>query len=146
MKELFELAEIITAGGEDEGPLIIQNDGGKLIFTNYFESQASKSGGVYLTWNAGECRMLIPSSKEEMILSEISSAYAVDLEVKGDQIYMWFDDGQPQQYCVAISVHMSDRVIDESGPRKLRIYTQSLKEIMVLDMQVLPLPRKYDKV
>src|ERR1700744_5802447 len=40
--------------------ITIANDGQNLITTNYWDSEYAKMGLIYLTWNAGAARLLLP--------------------------------------------------------------------------------------
>ncbi len=126
MSNLFKDATVeIISPKEPSFLLMVSNDGGKLLETNYFQTEIGKAGAIYLSWNANEARLLIPKAQEQRVLPEIKNAFHVELEVVGPQIFLWFDDGLPQQYCVSISKEMTDRVLNKIGDTKIHVYSES---------------------
>lgn len=47
--------------------LTIENRGKFLANTNYWDSQAAKLGYLYVSWNAGACRILVPDASLSMV-------------------------------------------------------------------------------
>lgn len=44
--------------------ITISNDGQKIVSTNYWDTEHAKRGFLYLSWNAGAGRLLLPDTNQ----------------------------------------------------------------------------------
>lgn len=47
--------------------LTIRNQGQAIAETNYWDSEHAQAGALYLSWNAGAARLLVPDSEKSLI-------------------------------------------------------------------------------
>ena len=55
----------------------IRNDGAKLVETDYWETDYARSGLLFLSWNAGAARLLIPPSQIWLVEEFRSGEYVI---------------------------------------------------------------------
>lgn len=107
--------------------IIVKNNGQELVSTNYWDSEQAKKGYLYLTFNAGSGRLLIPDSMVE-IISEIKTGKYAEITndtVEGKKgIQILFEDNSDSPYCIFISNGQIDRELKDKGQFPLHIYTQ----------------------
>src|SRR5215467_5430232 len=88
--------------------ILIENEGAKLVATNYWQTEQAAHGFMYLTTNAGCVRLLVPPSKEELI-SEMSKGVREVVLTRGHfeghdgVVEVMFEDGSDGPFCVHIS-------------------------------------------
>lgn len=105
----------------------IINNGGQLVSTNYFDSENAQAGFAYLSWNAGDARLLVPDNRVDW-LDEIKTGQSVIIEVSAAGIVVVFDDGTDTPFCITIDHKQNDRAINEKDIGKaftFRAYTRS---------------------
>jgi len=78
--------------------MILQNDGPSIAYTNYFDTEQAERGLLYLSWNAGQARLLVPDSQQaylaEMLTGRevvISTGPLPDMGLK-EAVEIMFDD------------------------------------------------------
>lgn len=98
--------------------LTIRNNGAELAETNYWQSEQAACGFLYLTWNAGCARLLVPPVAEVMLPS-MTAARAVVISrgplvtgsgVVRDALEVMFVDGVVVTLATTLSVEQSDRL------------------------------------
>ena len=70
----FDYREDPTPGGEF---FMTQNEGERLVESNYWGSESEKKGFYYMTANAGAIRLLVPSDQETDIPDILTGKHAV---------------------------------------------------------------------
>lgn len=97
------------------------NEGQRLLATNYWDSEAAQAGYCFLSWNAGAARLLLPDSRKAEWLPEMRSAKEV-LVSRGpwtDQggrqaLELLFGDGTDSPFCIHLVAEQCDRLIPET--------------------------------
>jgi hypothetical protein len=100
--------------------LTIQNEGQAIKATNYWDSEHARNGLVYLSWNAGAGRVLIPDSVKPR-LREMKGAREVIVS-RGpwtdqggrDALELLWEDGSDNPFCLHLSAEQCDRLIPEA--------------------------------
>lgn len=120
------------------------NDGQRIIKTNYWQTEHAKQGFVYLSWNAGAGRLLIPENQTQ-IISEIKTGKYVIVSCGKwdgrDAIELLFEDGTDTPYSINIVSGQTDRLLpetDQGGGFVISVWTENGKQ--------LELPGKYREV
>ena len=136
--------------------ITIVNDGRKILETDYFESDFAKMGLVYLSFNAGTCRVLLPDSYLD-VLPEMAAAAKVIISMGpmhegkfGEHMYVeqrsqllsdnpaiksyevMFEDYSEAPFAIHTTVDMSDRLLvprDHGQKLRVAVYTKRGKEL-----------------
>jgi len=121
--------------------ITIANDNQNIIETNYFELEHAKKGFVYLSWNAGAGRLLVPDS-QELNINEMKTGKLVIVSSgkwRGrDALELLFEDYTDAPYSINIVADQTDRLlpeIDQGGGFVVSIWTKKGKQF--------ELPAKY---
>jgi len=92
--------------------MMIQNDGQRIVTSDYWQSQHSRDGYVYLSPNAGAWRLLVPENWQH--LKEIKGAKGVALTRGRYQglncIEILFDDESDSPFALWIGLNMVERI------------------------------------
>jgi hypothetical protein len=99
-------------------PIIIKNNGGEISETNFWDSAMAKAGFLFLSWNAGVARVLVPA-KMNKILPEIKTGEYCIIS-QGPHSFrpgelgleLLFEDHSDAPYAVQMSSRQADRVIE----------------------------------
>lgn len=131
----------------------MENDGAKLLSTNYFDSKFGKAQLMYLSFNAFAGRLLIPDSHKDQILSEVKTARHAVLSM--GKIYdpvkkhwqemgeLMFEDDSSAPFSVMIQRDLIDRTIrrenqestltlhtrDGASPTTFKLYIRTVGEL-----------------
>ena len=99
--------------------LTISNKGQALADTTYWDSDHARAGLLYLTWNAGAARLLIPDTAKPM-LREMKGAREVIVsrgpwtdQGNRDALELLWEDGSNEPFCVHLVAEQTDRLIPE---------------------------------
>jgi hypothetical protein len=100
--------------------LLIQNKGQAIASTNYWDSEIATAGLVFLSWNAGAARLLIPDSQKAFV-REMRSAKEVIVsrgqwsteQGPRDALELLFEDGTDAPFVIHIVSEQTDRMIPE---------------------------------
>lgn len=96
----------------------VENDGQKIISTNYWESDYAKNGYYFLSLNAGCYRLLVPKNRRDQV-KEMKTAKEVVISrgsamsmmpPKHDAFEILFEDGTDSPFVLTISHEQMDRV------------------------------------
>lgn len=95
--------------------IVVENDKGKIIRTNFFETEREDKGVLYLSFNAATFRLLLPKEKEYTI-SEMKTAKDIVI-TRGPFsgafiIEILFDDLTSTPFCMHLSRTQVDLLID----------------------------------
>lgn len=97
-----------------------ENDGQRLVSTNYWDSEHAKAGLVFLSWNAGAARVLLPDKQAHMVADMRAAKYVVvsrgPWRVKGrrrDALELLFEDDSDEPFCLHLVVEQTDRLPPE---------------------------------
>lgn len=100
--------------------ITIQNKGQAIVDTNYWGSEMAASGLMFLSWNAGAARLLIPDTMKSVI-REMRTGKNVIISrghlQNGDGrevLELLFEDYSDSPFSVQLSVEQCDRLLPES--------------------------------
>jgi hypothetical protein len=98
----------------------IENKGQVIVSTNYWDSEYARNGYVFLSWNAGAARLLLPDSRREFLREMKPARYVIVshgpcIEAGGKPAYeLLFEDESDAPFSVQIGEEQTDRRIPES--------------------------------
>ncbi len=103
----------------------IGNQGGELISTNYWDSAMAKAGLLYLSWNAGVARILLPD-KCISLLREIktgqyciiSQGPQIERNRNVSSIELLFEDHTDSPFAMQMGAGQVDRRVDCTKPQE----------------------------
>lgn len=93
-----------------------ENQGQRLLKTNYWASEHAQAGYFFLSWNAGAARLLIPDAQKSA-LKDMKTAKEVIIS-RGkwqgrDALELLFEDGTDSPYAIHLVSEQTDRLIPE---------------------------------
>lgn len=101
--------------------IIIQNDGQRVLNTNYWISEHAEAGLFFLTWNACAGRLLVPDVQERA-LREMRGASMVIVssgpwsEHGGrPALELLFEDGSDAPFCLHLVAEQTDRMLPDTN-------------------------------
>lgn len=131
----------------DKASIVIQNRGQAIASTDYWDSDHARAGFLYLSWNAGAARLLLPDSMM-LALREMNSAQYVIVsrgpwhEQGGrEALELLFEDGSDAPYSLHLVAEQTDRLLpetDQGGGFVVTVWTRA--------GEALRLPGKYRAV
>ena len=104
--------------------LIVANDHQNIVSTNYFDSDQAAKGLLYLSWNAGAGRLLIPDNQLHCLAELRTGQYVVvsagpwPEKRRPQGLELMFEDGTDSPFSFHICPEQCDRVLpskDEGG-------------------------------
>lgn len=101
--------------------LTIKNKGQAIESTNYWDSTYAQRGLMYLSWNAGAARLLLPDTLKGELREMRSSRYVIVSrgpwhEHGGrDALELLFEDGSDSPYVVHLMAEQTDRLLPEDN-------------------------------
>jgi hypothetical protein len=102
------------------GMLVIENQGQTIARTNYWDSEGARHGVLYLSWNAGAGRLLVPDNQTH-ILRELKGASEVIVsrgtwreQGNRDALELLWEDGSDSPFAIQLLAVQTDRLIPES--------------------------------
>ena len=104
--------------------LKIENDGQKLVSTNWFDSPHGKKF-FFLSYNAGAARLLMPDVSRSA-LAEMKTGKQVKITQYADCVDIVFDDGSSSPYGLQLNYQGSDRVISDNCRGIFRVILSDL--------------------
>lgn len=96
----------------------IENEGQAVARTDYWQSVQAQAGYVYLSWNAGAARLLVPDAAK-YLLREMRGAEYVIIS-KGalhgrDALELVFEDGSDAPFVIHMLSEQCDRLLPENN-------------------------------
>ena len=96
----------------------IASNGQAIVDTNYWDSESAKAGSVYLSWNAGAARLLVPPAADKLWRADMESAKNVIIsrghwpaQGRTDALEILFDDNSDNPFAVHIGQTQTDRLL-----------------------------------
>ena len=112
----------------------IENDGPKLVATNYWATEQAAAGYYYLTTNDGTIRLLVPASRgTPPLMADMTRDVREIVLTRGNFqghdncVEVMFEDGSPSPYCIHIDSKQIDRQwipTDEHKRWRFAIWTE----------------------
>lgn len=109
------------------------NQGQLIAKTNYWQSEHCRAGALFLSWNAGAARVLLP------MLAEMSTAKTVIIsrghwadQNNREALELLFDDGSDAPFVVTLVAEQCDRLIpdtDQGGGFVVAVWTEQGKQL-----------------
>lgn len=99
--------------------LTIDNQGQKIVSTNFWDSEMAKRGYFYLSWNAGAARLLVPDTQGRSVRDMKSGKYVIVSRDRwaeaecDDALELLFEDGSDSPFCIHLVKEQTDRLIPE---------------------------------
>jgi hypothetical protein len=99
----------------------IENAGQRIIETDYWDSEHAQRGLMYLTWNAGAARLLLPDGIKGELREMRGARYVIISrgpwhEQGGrDALELLFEDGSDAPYVVHLVAEQTDRLLPEDN-------------------------------
>ena len=127
--------------------LVIENKGQAIARTNYFDSEQAGKGLLYLTWNAGAGRILVPDSQKLAVKEMRSAKYVVVSSGPWAEhggipaLELLFEDNSDTPFVLTIPASQCDRLLpetDQGGGFYISVWTRG--------GQKLRLPGRYRRV
>lgn len=124
--------------------ITIGNNGQKIVKTNYWQTKHAEKGFVYLSWNAGAGRLLVPKNQEHILDEMKTGVYVIVSRGKWnerDALELLFEDNTDAPYSISIVSDQTDRLLpetDQGGGFVIAVWTENGKQ--------LELPAKYREV
>lgn len=127
--------------------LYIANAGQRIASTNYWGSELERAGYVYLSWNAGAARLLLPDSMKSVIREMRGASYVIISRgpwgAMGGQegLELLFEDNTDEPYCLHIAAAQTSRTLparDEGGGFFVTVWTRGGEKLR--------LPGRYRRV
>jgi hypothetical protein len=116
------------------GVIVTSNDGCDLLSTNYWGLDCAQSGLLYLSFNAGAGRLLVPKVHEDIIREVESADYVIVssgvLATGQRAIEILFEDHSDEPFSITIQEEACDRTLSGSGVTKpflMSLYTEAGK-------------------
>ena len=102
----------------------IGNEGGELVSTNYWNSAMAKAGLLYLSWNAGVARILLPDNCKKMQREIKTGKYCIisqgpqiERNRSASTIELLFEDHTDSPFSVQMGAGQVDRRVDCTKPQ-----------------------------
>lgn len=120
--------------------ITIGNKGQAVTHTNYWDSDFAEAGMLFLTWNAGAARLLVPDSMKSSIREMKTAKYVIissgPLYCRGgvDALELLFEDGSDTPLAITMSAEMSDRKLTDrriDAGLNFTVWTRSGMKLML---------------
>ena len=99
-----------------------ENEGALLQRSNYWYSDECAAGRMFLTWNDGVGRLLVPDTIRDEMFPQISATNWVEVLEEPECLCLYFHDQQPHPYLVQIEKGMTDRRTLAKGNTRIDVY------------------------
>lgn len=96
-----------------------ENQGQKIVRTNYWDSPAAKAGYFFLSWNAGAARLLVPDAMTSHVREMKGAKFVIvsrgrwAQHNREDALELLFEDRSQSPYCLHLVKDQTDRLIPE---------------------------------
>lgn len=130
-----------------DGKLLhFENQGQKIVDTNFWDSDMARAGYAFVSWNAGAARLLLPDALAPAVREMKSAKYVIVSRGRwteagrDDALELLFEDQSQNPYCLHLSKEQTDRLIPEEDQGSLWVVVWTRRG------QQLRLPGKYRRV
>lgn len=89
-----------------------------------WDSEHAQAGYAYLSANAGALRLLVPAKIEHMI-PEMKTGNRVEIEVEGETMMIFFDDGTDTPFALQMSKGQTDRAMTPGENIPFTVWTKT---------------------
>lgn len=108
----------------------ISNNGSDILNTNYWGTEPADKGFLFLSWNDGVGRLLVPRSQEHAIDDMKTGLYVIissGLWDGREALELVFEDNTSSPYSVTLVTDQTDRLLpdtDQGGGFKVAVWTE----------------------
>ena len=129
------------------GMITIGNQGQRIASTDYWDSDHARAGYLYLSWNAGAARLLVPDSQKAVIREMKTSEHVIISrgpwtdQGGREALELLFEDGSDAPFCMHLVAEQCDRLIpdtEQGGGFVVTVWTRGGEKLR--------LPGKYRRV
>ncbi|TDR46781.1 hypothetical protein DFR29_103317 [Tahibacter aquaticus] len=108
----------------------IMSNGPHDLSTNFWDSDIARGGFVFLSWNHGIARLLVPDTKAHTVNEMLTARHVVvsaATTVQGlEAIEILFEDGSDSPFVILCSAQQCDRrIADDPTPTSMTIWTRN---------------------
>ncbi|EEC9697969.1 hypothetical protein DXL13_005148, partial [Escherichia coli] len=96
----------------------IENEGQAVARTDYWQSVQAQAGYVYLSWNAGAARLLVPDAAKHLLREMRGAEYVIISKgtLHGrDALELIFEDGSDAPFVIHMLSEQCDRLLPENN-------------------------------
>ena len=96
----------------------IENEGQAVAGTDYWQSVQAQAGYVYLSWNAGAARLLVPDAAKHLLREMRGAEYVIISKgaLHGrDALELVFEDGSDAPFVIHMLSEQCDRLLPENN-------------------------------
>ncbi|MFZ3621825.1 hypothetical protein ACOYA6_21565 [Leclercia barmai] len=108
----------------------VVNEGQAIKHTDYWQSEQARVGYLFLSWNAGAARLLVPDASEALLKEVRGSQYVIISKGEPEgraALELLFEDGSDTPFVVHILLEQSDRLqteAEQGGDFVVRVWTR----------------------
>jgi hypothetical protein len=117
--------------GEQDELLIMENCGGDIRGTNYFDTERARHGFFFVSWNASVARILVPDTQRSVLLEMATGKECVITRGTldgGDALEVMFDDHSVAPFALWLCGWATDRwVASDDRPITVAAWTRDGK-------------------
>ncbi|ODT78933.1 MAG: hypothetical protein ABS76_22085 [Pelagibacterium sp. SCN 64-44] len=101
--------------------LRFDNQGQKIVETNFWDSDMARAGYAFVSWNAGAARLLLPDALASAVREMKSAKYVIVSRGRwveagrDDALELLFEDNSDNPYCLHLVSEQTDRLIPETN-------------------------------
>ncbi|EPU2725172.1 hypothetical protein ACVVCZ_005032 [Escherichia coli] len=113
----------------------IENEGQAVAGTDYWQSVQAQAGYVYLSWNAGAARLLVPDAAKHLLREMRGAEYVIISKgtLHGrDALELVFEDGSDAPFVIHMLSEQCDRLLPENnqgGGFVVTVWTRGGKQL-----------------
>lgn len=100
--------------------IAIENQGQKIVATDFWDSDLARAGYCFLSWNAGAGRLLVPDSQIAFLRDMKSARYVIvsrgvwHAAGGGDALELLFEDNSSSPFCIHMAAGQTDRLLPDT--------------------------------
>lgn len=97
--------------------LHIRNEGQAIVETNYFDTRNAQAGYLFVSWNAGAARILLPETQIALLREMRTGKHVIisrgPLDGR-DALELLFEDGSDAPFAAHVLMEQTDRSLPET--------------------------------
>lgn len=123
--------------------LRIESRGPEIVSSNFWDTHGAKMGAMFLSYNAGAARLLLPDLFSQLVQQMKTGEYVIISSDPLDMTELLFEDHSEEPFSIQLGPMQVDRVLPESdtGREDLRFLVYTRNSVLALE-----LPAKYRNV
>ena len=123
--------------------LKIESRGQAIISSNFWDTEAAKMGAMFLSYNAGAARLLLPDLFSQLVQQMKTGEYVIISSDPLNMTELLFEDHSEEPFSIQLGPMQVDRVLPESDTCRedLRFLVYVRNSVLAMELQA-----KYRKV